>query len=742
MCRAPAGYNGGMTPLILRVALPAPLPGFFDYLPPEDAAQGDCVPGCRVLVPFGRGSRIGLIVECPAESEVARERLRAVSAILDSEPLLDPAHLDFLRWAADYYHHPPGEVMSAALPLRLRKQQRALPFLIPAYRLAVSPGEALDVTARAPRQRALVECFGAAQPLTRATLAAKCGDPAAPLRALLDKGVLARCELTPDQAGATVETSPGHRLNAEQAAAVSAVEEAFGGFGAFLLQGVTGSGKTEVYLRLAAGVLARGDSVMVLVPEISLTPQLQQRFAERLGGGVALLHSGLSEREREQTWQRVRQGLLRVLLGTRSSVLYPVHRLGLVIVDEEHDSSFKQQEGFRYSARDLAVIRAQRAECPVLLGSATPSLESLRNAELGRYRLLQLRERAGGARPPRIDLLDIRDQPLKSGLSEPLLRELERTLERGEQAMVFINRRGYAPVLACYDCGWVSDCPRCDARQTVHRGSGLLWCHHCGSQRRIPHRCPGCGGSELHPLGQGTEQLEERLAAHFPDVPLIRVDRDATARKGSLQALLDRVHAADAALLVGTQMLAKGHHFPNVTLVGVVDADGGLFSADFRAPERMAQLLVQVAGRAGRGDKPGRVLIQTRYPDHPLLQTLHREGYEAFARAAMAERREAAWPPYSYQALLRAEAGRSDLPMGFLEDLVAALGDTGEVELWGPAPAPMARRVGRYRAHLLVQAGRRDRLHRLLDRLIQIAPTLPGARKVRWSLDVDPIDNY
>lgn len=731
-----------MNPPILRVALPAPLPVLFDYLPPEDADRGSCVPGCRVMVPFGRGSRIGVIVACPDEAGVARDRLKEATAILDREPLLDPGHLDFLQWAAGYYHHSPGEVVSAALPLRLRKQPDPLAFLPAGFRLRVSPEEALAATARAARQRELVEALIAAPgySLARKALVECCGDIAASSRALQKKEVIERCELSVESPA--IAERGGHRLNSEQQTAVDTVSGSLGRFGAFLLQGVTGSGKTEVYLRLAAEVLARDESVMVLVPEISLTPQLQQRFVERLGDGVALLHSGLSEGEREQTWQRVRFGLVRVVLGTRSSVLYPVHCLGLVIIDEEHDSSFKQQEGFRYSARDLAVIRAQRADCPVVLGSATPSLESLHNAELGRYRQLHLRERAGGAMPPRIDLLDIRDQPLKSGLGEPLLRELGRTLERGEQAMVFINRRGYAPVLACYDCGWVSDCPRCDARQTVHQRLGLLWCHHCGSQQRIPRRCPECGGTELHPLGQGTEQLEERLAEYFPGVPLIRVDRDATARKGSLQALLERVHAADAALLVGTQMLAKGHHFPNVTLVGVVDADGGLFSADFRAGERMAQLLVQVAGRAGRGDKPGRVLIQTRYPDHPLLQTLSREGYEAFAAVAMNERREAIYPPFSHQALLRAEASRSELPMDFLQKLVDGLGDTAPVELWGPVPAPMARRVGRYRAHLLIQADRRDRLHVLLDQVMLLIPKLPGVRKVRWSLDVDPIDNY
>jgi primosomal protein N' (replication factor Y) len=730
-----------MSPSILRVALPAPLPRYFDYLPPKKADGVVLEPGLRVQVPFGNGSRIGIIVGCLDETEVPAERMKPATAILDREPMLDPAHLDFLEWAAAYYHYPAGEVICAALPLRLRKRLEPLALRPNVYRLLAAPEAALAATVRAPRQRELVRRLLEApgQRLGRHELAGPRGKTSGALRALLEKDLVGVDDAVEEPAVAGVA---GPSLSKEQEHAVSMVTQALGGFAAFLLLGVTGSGKTEVYLRLAGEVLARGDSVMLLVPEISLTPQLQQRFAERLGAEVALLHSGLSEGEREQTWQRVRRGLEPVVLGTRSSVLYPVHRLGLVVVDEEHDTSFKQQEGFRYSARDLAVIRAQRAGCPVVLGSATPSLESLRNVELNRYGLLRLSERAGGAQPPRIDLLDIRDQPLNSGLSAPLISELGRVLERGEQAMVFINRRGYAPVLACYDCGWVSDCPRCDARQTVHRGAGLLWCHHCGSQRRIPTHCPGCGSAELHPLGQGTEQLEQRLAEQFPGVPLIRVDRDATARKGALQDLLERVHASAAALLVGTQMLAKGHHFPNVTLVGVVDADGGLFSADFRAPERMAQLLMQVAGRAGRGDKPGRVLIQTRYPEHPLLQTLCRDGYEAFATVALAERRDAGFPPFTYQALLRVEAGQGELPMAFLEHLSDALGEVAPVELWGPVPAPMARRVGRYRAHLLIQAETRNRLHTLLDRVEQLLPTLPEVRRVRWSLDVDPVDTY
>jgi len=728
---------------VARVAVAAPLYALFDY---RVAASADISIGCRVRVSFGRRRVIAVVVELPADSELPLEDLKPIDAVLDAEPLLGPRDLEFLRWVAAYYHHPIGEVVAAALPLRLRKAEAALP---PGERglalTAAGQGQAAHPPRRAPRQAELLAWF-AARPdgvAPQALLSAELPGRAAALRALLDKGWVEVRELaaSPDP---VPERRSGPALNEDQAGALGQLQADLGRFAVSLLDGVTGSGKTEIYLQLAAEVLARGRSVLVLVPEISLTPQLLQRFHRRLGDTVRVLHSGLSDSEREQTWHRARLGLSRVLLGTRSAIFTPVAGLGLVLVDEEHDASFKQTEGFRYSARDLAIVRAQRANCPVVLGSATPSLESLRNVELGRYRHLRLDRRAGGAQSPRVDLLDVRDQPLQSGMSQPLLDQVSATLAAGEQVMLFLNRRGFAPVLSCFSCGWLSDCPRCDARQTLHKGSGLLWCHHCGAQRRAPQVCPACGAADLHPLGQGTEQLEGFLSERFSQYPLIRVDRDATARKGSLEGLFARLRAADAALLVGTQMLAKGHHFPRVTLVGVLDADGGLYSADFRSTERMAQLLVQVAGRAGRGDRPGRVLIQTRYPDHPLLQNLVRQGYRAFAAQALREREAAGMPPFSHQALLRADATRMDYARAFLEHVVAWAGGLGiaGVELWGPVPAPMARRAGRHRAHLLLQAAQRDALHSLLHALTPFAAGLPAAKRVRWSLDVDPIDLY
>ena len=728
---------------IARVAVAAPLHSLFDYRIP--AGCGIAV-GSRVRVSFGRTRAIAVVTELVEHSEIPAAKLKPIEAVLDAEPLLQQNDIVFLTWVAGYYHHPPGEVIAAALPLRLRKAEQVLETGTPGWRLtAAGMAQVESPPSRAPRQAELLNWLGQRPRGETTSVELKSALPgsAATLRSLRAKDWIEPCTLTA-VADREVSSRDSPQLNAEQADALAGLSGDLDAFSVSLLDGVTGSGKTEVYLRLAAEVLAAGGSVLVLVPEISLTPQLLQRFRARLGDTVRVMHSGLSDSEREQTWHRLRLGLSRVLLGTRSSIFTPIVDLGLVVVDEEHDPSFKQMEGFRYSARDLAIVRAQRADCPVVLGSATPSLESLRNAQAGRYRHLRLDRRAGGALAPRVDLLDIRDQPLQSGMSQPLLDRVEAALGKGEQVILFLNRRGYAPVLSCFSCGWLSDCPRCDARQTLHKSSGLLWCHHCGAQRPLPRSCPECGVEDLHPLGQGTEQLEGFLTQRFPDYPLIRVDRDATSRKGSLEALLERLHGAEAALLVGTQMLAKGHHFPRVTLVGVLDADGGLYSADFRATERMAQLLVQVAGRAGRGDRPGRVLIQTRYPEHPLLQTLVRSGYRTFAEQALLERQAAAMPPFSHQALMRADATRQEFAQALLEQVVgcaAALGIEG-VEMWGPVPAPMARRAGRHRVHLLFQANRREALHALLQRLPAEIADMDAAKRVRWSLDVDPVDLY
>ncbi|MEL6710264.1 MAG: primosomal protein N' [Pseudomonadota bacterium] len=655
----------------LRIALNGPFYHHFDYLPPQEEEPA-CLVGCRVLVPFARTRKIGVVVALVTDTAVKTAKLRRVLRCLDEAPLLSEADLACLDWIARYYQYPPGEVMLAALPVRLRKRQKAL---------AVPPQ--------------------AEQPVCRVA---------------------------------------DYPLNAEQQAAIQAVQAQLGQFAVFLLEGVTGSGKTEVYLQLAQQVLAREQCVLLLVPEIALTPQLQQRFTERFTHGVSVLHSGLNDTERERAWHQVRLGLTPFVVGTRSSVLNPIPCLGLVIVDEEHEPAYKQQDGLRYSARDMAVIRAQRAGCPVILGSATPSLESMHNVAFRGYQRLRLQQRAGSALPPDLHLLDIRDQPLSAGLSEPLLTALQDTLAAGEQAIIFINRRGYAPVLTCYSCDWISECAQCDAYQTVHRAQNVLRCHHCSAQHVIPRQCPACAAYDLHPLGQGTERVGDFLRDQFPEVPLLRIDRDATSQKGSLQALLDQVHAAEAAILVGTQMLAKGHHFPHVTLVGILNADGGLYSADFRGSERMAQLLMQVAGRAGRGDRPGQVLIQTRHPDHPVWQTLLREGYPAFAQAALAEREAAGYPPYAHQVLIRAEAKQAEPPERFLQQVAAWVQQQSTVvTCWGPVPAPMARRVGKYRVHLLLQSARRQCVQALARALRDYLQAQSIPRGISWSLDVDPV---
>ncbi|MCG7973649.1 MAG: primosomal protein N', partial [Candidatus Thiodiazotropha taylori] len=644
-----------------------------------------------------------------------------------------------LKWAADYYEHPLGDVIFHALPLNLRKKPTAAKTSHPGLRLTQA-GEALDpdTLSRAPKQRSVILALQQhPQGLAKSLLMQNHELSPAVLRSLLDKGLITPCELPPQP----LPSEAAHQLNPQQQLAVDTVREKLDGFQAYLLNGVTGSGKTEVYLHLVSDVLAQGRQALILVPEIGLTPQLLQRFQQRMGHEVAVLHSGLADGEREKVWHAMRQVRQRVLIGTRSAVFTPMPELGLIIVDEEHDLSYKQQEGFRYNARDISLVRAQQTGCPVVLGSATPSLESLRNVQERRYHQLDLPKRAADASMPSLSLIDIRNGHLKGGLSPALLKHLQQTLQAGEQAMLFLNRRGYAPMLTCHACGWLTDCPRCDARMTHHRQQRLLWCHHCGHQQREPAVCPSCGSPDLRPVGQGTERVEEVLQQHFPNYPLARIDRDSTSRKGSLEKLLKQVHSGSIPLLIGTQMIAKGHHFPAVTLVAILDVDQGLFGADFRASERMAQLILQVAGRAGRAERPGRVMIQTRHPDHPLMQLLTQQGYAAFAKLAMQERQMAMLPPYAHQALIRAEANRSDYPELFLKQLLEScqqLQHATELEFWGPVPAPMERRAGKTRAHLLIQSNQRLPLHRWLSQAIEIFPTLPHARKVRWSVDVDP----
>jgi primosomal protein N' (replication factor Y) len=534
------------------------------------------------------------------------------------------------------------------------------------------------------------------------------------------------------------------QCNPQQQAAIDAVCDCLGRFGVFLLEGVTGSGKTEVYMQIIRSVLERGRQVLVLLPEITLTPQLEERFRQRFSVSIVVSHSKLTDRQRQIAWLKMQQGECSILLGTRSALFTPLKNPGLIILDEEHDASFKQQEGFRFSARDVAVVRGKMLNIPVLLGSATPSLESLHNVDQQRYRLLHLPERAGNAIEPVLQLLDIRNKKMLEGISEALITEIKKTLAKNEQVLLFLNRRGFAPTLICHGCGWVARCRRCDANLVIHRDEGLLRCHHCGQEQRLIKQCPACKTGELTPLGLGTERVEKVLAELFADKTIVRLDRDSTQRKGSLESYLKQISQGEVDIILGTQMLAKGHHFPNVTLVAILDVDSGLFSIDFHAAEKLAQMIVQVSGRAGRAEKPGKVIMQTRQPDHPLLTTLIRSGYKSFARTALAERKEASLPPYSYQALLRVQAVDVQMPQIFLHAVVelAEKLNKGHTRILGPVAAPMARRAGLYRYQLLFQSVKRPELHALLDVLMPELEKLKQAKKVRWSLDVDPVDLY
>ncbi|MFP5506113.1 MAG: primosomal protein N' [Gammaproteobacteria bacterium] len=733
-----------MSEPILRVAVPSPLYRLFDYLPPRGMSTAPR-PGMRVSVPFGRGRTVGLLVETAARSEVDPARLKRAQAVLDDAPLLPADILAMAQWAAGYYQHPLGEVLAGCLPVALRGGQPAQARGTAVWRLSAA-GAAADrgALARAPRQaQALDYLEQHPDGCSRERLEAA-GFGAHVLRALAARGWIEPHTPLPAQPEPSGSTSVPPALNPAQAGAAAAIAAARGGYQSFLLDGVTGSGKTEVYLQAIADCLTAGRQALVVVPEIGLTPQLLERFRQRLGFTPALLHSGLNESERLNAWLAARSGQAQVIVGTRSAAWAPLARPGLFIVDEEHDPSLKQQEGFRYSARDLLVWRAHRDGAPIVLGSATPSLETLHNAQQGRYRHLSLPERAGAAAAPRLHLLDIRNQPLDEGLSAALLAHMRGHLERGGQVLLFLNRRGFAPTLLCHACGWVGECRRCDAHLTLHQGQKLLRCHHCGGQQPIPRQCPQCGCADLRPLGAGTERVEQALARRFPDIAQVRIDRDSTRRKGRLEDLLAQATRGEARILLGTQMLAKGHHFPGVTLVGILEADQGLFSADFRAGERLAQQIVQVAGRAGRAERPGEVLIQTHHPEHPLLRQLVEAGYPAFAAAALAERQAAGLPPFRSLALLRAEAPDARAPEGFLDEAHATLvaKPLDGIEMWGPVPSPMERRAGRFRAQLLLVARDRARLQRLLADWVPRLGELKSARKVRWSIDVDPIDLF
>lgn len=726
-----------MSAELVAVAVPVPLYRLFDYRVPA-GVSGQLRPGMRVRVPFGKQHLMGLVAQSPRLEETPARACKLIEAVLDEAPIFPPDVWSLCQWAADYYQYPLGEVLAAALPGPLRRGDTSEIRRACALQLTAAGHMALEtLPARANAQRALLQqlTLGAQ---TREHLLQVLPKAATPLRKALTEQWIEPVPLA--EAVLTVESVLP--LTNEQQGVLETLRKSQG-FAAFLLEGVTGSGKTEIYLQRAADVIARGEQVLVLVPEIGLTPQLLDRFQKRFGSGVASFHSGLSENERGDTWLRARAGEARIVIGTRSAVFVPFAKLGLIVVDEEHDVSFKQQEGFRYSARDLAILRAQRAKATVVLGSATPSLETLYNAQQGRYQHLHLKTRVRDEAPPKVQALDVRGRALDHGLSHPMFDAIDRHLKADGQVLLFINRRGFAPVLLCHDCGWSAPCARCDAHMTLHRGRSKLICHHCGAQQQAPVACPSCQSKNLVPIGQGTERVEEALRAKFPHHRVERFDSDRLRRAGELERLLTDIRSGAIHILVGTQVLAKGHDFAKLSLVGIVSADQALYGSDFRAIERMGQLVTQVAGRAGRSGQGGEVILQTHEPQHPLLQTLVRDGYGALTKALMDERRVAGLPPFAHLALFRAESTQPAAPLRFLNEVRQLfLQDAGSVQISDPIAAGMERRAGNTRAQLLVQCASRAALQKKLAGWVPQFDNLPSARQTRWSLDVDPCDLF
>ncbi|QDW66893.1 primosomal protein N' [Luteimonas granuli] len=736
---------------VLRIALPLPLPQLFDYRAPGAAEAVPADVGRRIRVPFGPRQLVGVVAATgPAGTDAPP--LREALEWLDEQPLFQGESLATARWLARYLHVPLGEVFATALPAGLRRGDPLPATAAHGRALTAAGAGAVDTLRAGGRPRRLAELLRAG-PVADDLLDDAIPGWRAAARGLEERGLVERVALDASALPAAVQ--PGPTPTAEQADVLAALR-ATEGFTPVLLEGITGSGKTEVYLQLIAEhCLARDRQALVLVPEIGLTPQMLGRFRARLGVPVHALHSGLSDGERARTWAAAWRGEARVVVGTRSAAFVPLPEAGLIVVDEEHDGSYKQQDGIRYHARDLALVRGKALQVPVLLGSATPSLETLHNARAGRYAHLRLRTRAGAARPPRVRVLDVRKRALHAGLSDELLAAVRGALDADGQVLVFRNRRGYAPVLLCHDCGWSAACPRCSTDErampmTVHAGGRRLQCHHCGSRRPVPMACPDCAGLALQPQGVGTERIEELLAARFADVPVLRIDSASTRRRDGLARELAKLGDGPG-ILVGTQMLAKGHDLPKLVLVCVAGIDEGLFSADFRASEKLAQLLVQVSGRAGRAERPGEVLLQTHHPEHPLLQVLVGGGYRAFADAELGQREAAGFPPFAHMALLRAEAKQAGAAEDFLRVAAAAFnqardglphGQARTLLVSGPVPAPMPRRAGMHRAQLLLCSQARPALHAALDAVVDGLHALPEARRVRWSLDVDPVDLY
>ena len=724
--------------IFARVALDVPLNTLFDYRvgPTQVVAVGGFV-----LVPFGKKIVVGVVLELAKTTTLSLSRVRGVLDVIGNIPPLPPDVLAVLKFCSDYYHHPIGAVVVNALPTRLRRRNATKPQAV-AYRLT-AVGQLIDTATLPARGKSRRELMGwlkaSGEGIGAATLRARMPGAATLLKDLIARGWVETFAEQPYQGAATgSEILPRPTLTNAQEAAVKAVRSSFNRFSPWLLHGITGSGKTEIYLELIATALAANQQTLLLVPEINLTPQLESRIQSRFPETfVVRLNSGLNDSERLLNWLAAQSGAAGIVVGTRLAAFTPMPALGLIIVDEEHDVSFKQGDGLRYSARDISLLRAKQRAVPIVLGSATPSLETYYQAQRGRYGLLTLEQRANAA-IPEITTANIRGAALIDGLSQEVLHAIKENTRRGQQSLIYVNRRGYAPVLICPSCRWTSGCPRCSVKLVLHLKTRLMRCHHCGHQERTPAACPQCGNPELTPLGQGTQRVEEALARIFPAARMLRIDRDTTRAKGAWTQMRQQIHDGSVDLLVGTQILAKGHDFPALTLVCVINADASLYSTDYRAGERLFANLMQVSGRAGRAESAGRVLIQTEFPEHPLYVALRRQNFNDFAKDVLSERKQAGLPPYTHQVILRAEALEQETAMDFLRDAARrADADGAEVAVFDPVPAGMARLAGKARAQLTVQSRSRSALHSFLNAWEQELKKI-AAPKVRWALDIDP----
>jgi primosomal protein N' (replication factor Y) len=736
---------------IISVAVPVPLRQNFDFLVP-DAVAGESVDpmaGARVKVPFANRQLIGVIQEVKSTSEYDESKLKKAIEILDSESLFEKPLWNTLHWLTRYYLAPIGEVMDSAMPVALRQGIVSEPVSKKSWMLTdqgrSSPIEELD---RAPLQLAIVKRFMRNSILTADDFKESASSWRQAIKALIEKGWVIETNSKPRLAQRDPVVPPSLTLTSQQQVAVSSLVSSIesDSFSCTLLHGVTGSGKTEVYFAAMDTVLAANKQVLLLVPEIGLTPQLIERVEKRFSQAVVLMHSALNDTERHASWWHTRKGNAQIVIGTRSAVFSSFENLGLIIIDEEHDASFKQQDGVRYQARDVAIYRAKQHEVPIVLGSATPSLETFLNAQNGRFKLLNLLERATKVNLPRVELIDLTLQPTNDGLSPGMLEAIKTTLGKGKQVMLFLNRRGYAPVLYCKDCKQAAQCHRCDSFLTLHRRVNRMRCHHCGFEGQIQSSCGSCQSTEMIEVGEGTQRVEEAITLRFPQAKVLRIDRDSTRRKGELANVLEQARSGEADILIGTQLITKGHDFPNVGMVGILEADQGLYSTDFRASESLFQQILQVSGRAGRRDDVGYVFIQTHFPDNPFFTRVMTHDFTGFAHELLSQRQAANFPPFGFFALLRCESVHQAKSLQFLRKAKQDMTPQEGVWIMDAIPAPMERRAGKYRTQLLLCSNQRSGLNQTLSDWLYFIATNTEAKKmassVRWSLDIDPQDHY